>query len=169
MSGWTEPRATESDTLSIRGLLLLPIATLAHATRLFPTNGCFSIALLPLATLIVVKHSTGFWVFRAIFPADAITVHDSPGLPVFPCANLCPSTCCVVSHIPAVGVAVGNTPASSRFCSTGKGYRQSGQWLPAVGLPPLAAWVRNRQWLRAPTAVVWHGRHSPTNRSGGCA
>lgn len=31
MSCWTEPRATESHTLSIRGLLFLPIATLAHA------------------------------------------------------------------------------------------------------------------------------------------
>jgi hypothetical protein len=83
MSGWTEPRATESHTLSIRGLLFLPIATLAHAARLFPTNGCFSIAFSPLDTLILVKPGTGIGAFRAFCPAGATAVGGSPGLPVF--------------------------------------------------------------------------------------
>ena len=143
MSGWTEPRATECHTLSIRGLLFLPIAMLAPATRLFPTNCCFSIALSPLATLILVKHSTGTGAFRAFCPAGATPMGGSPGLPVFSCLDLNPLAYCAVSHTPAVGAAVGNTPASSPFCSKGKGCHQSRQWLPAVCLPPMAAWVRN--------------------------
>jgi hypothetical protein len=158
MSCWTEPRATESHTLSIRGLLFQPFATLVHTARLF--NCCFSIALSPPATLIVVKHSTGFGAFRAIFPAGATAVGLAVRGYLFfftPKVNLLAH--CAVSHTPTVGAAAGNAPASSRFCSKGKGCRQSGQWPPVACLPPLEEWVRNGQWPRALVASGFCGRH----------
>lgn len=139
MSCWTEPRATESHTLSIRGLLFLPIATLAHTARLFNTDCHFSIAFSPPAPLMMLKHSTGSGAFRAFCPAAATAVGGSPGLPVFPCPKLNSRAYCAVNHTPTVGAAVGNAPALCQFCSKGKGYRRSGQWPPAACLPPLAA------------------------------
>jgi hypothetical protein len=117
MSGWTEPRATECHTLSIRGLLLLSIVALSHATQLFPANCCLSIAFLSFATLILVKHSTGGGAFRAIFPEGATVVGGSQGLPVFPYLDLNLPAVCAVSRTPAVWVAVSLAFAPCQLCN----------------------------------------------------